>query len=563
MSLPQVCVDDILAAVQGRGLLGNARLLDGPSGTSAVAGEASIEGRAVTVRVDVSAPFPLSLPRIFLEPPDALGFIPHVMHDGLICYLDPEGQLLDATRPGDLVVEAIGKSLSVLKSGLTGNNGNDFVEEFEAYWQPSRVGVCLLEPNDNVRPCSAAVAENGWFVVGEPDDVVAHLGQKAAGYRIHDALFIPLHGVVRPPRWGEGAWSTNKVHQLLTAMNALGRGRLKKIMKKGSSSPLYVVLRVPKPSGGESLVGLCLDGPASSRRHPLQLGSDSWTAERIGLVRADRPYLVARGGGHLSLFPKKALLIGCGAVGGHIAFELARSGIGDLTLVDPQSLSRDNLFRHVLGLPHLGKLKAEAIRDELISLLPFVKVTAVPRRLEEALLRGELRLADFDIVVVATGNPTFELAVDREVQAQPDLVGVYTWVEPLGLGGHAIRTVGGQAGCVECLYTRDSQSGLRSRVAFAGPYQEFNRSLTGCGSSYTPYGSVDALQSSAVASRLAIGALLAAHERVPTVVSWKGDSTAFQASYRLSPRHANTGLYTELTPGEFRRHDCSACGGAT
>lgn len=229
-------------------------------------------------------------------------------------------------------------------------------------------------------------------------------------------------------------------------------------------------------------------------------------------MRADRPYLVARGGGHLTLIPKKALLIGCGAIGGHIAFELARSGIGELTLVDPQALTRDNLFRHVLGQPHLGKPKAEAIRDELISLLPFVKVTAIPNRLEEALACGAVRLAEFDVVVMATGNPTLEMAVDREVQAEPDLVAVYAWVEPLGLGGHAVRTVGGQPGCVECLYARDGESGLRSRAAFAGRDQQFDRSLTGCGSSHTPYGSVDALQSAAIASRLAIGALLAADE---------------------------------------------------
>lgn len=563
MSLPGARAEATLAAVQARGLLNNARLLDGPSATSVIAGEASVEGRDVTIRVDVAAPFPLALPSVYLEPPDALGFIPHVMHNGFVCYLDPEGQLLDTTRPDDVVAEAIAKSLSVLSSGVTGTNRNDFVEEFEAYWQPARAGLSLIEPDDHVRTCSAAVAENGWFVIGEPDDVAVYLGQEAAAYRIHEALFLPLAGGIMPPRWGERAWSTNKVQQLLTALNGIGRSRLKKIMKKGSTSPLYIVLRVPKPSGGESLVGLCLDGPASSRRHPLQLGSDSWTVERTSLVRADRPYLVARGGGHLTLIPKKALLIGCGAIGGHIAFELARSGIGELTLVDPQALTRDNLFRHVLGQPHLGKPKAEAIRDELISLLPFVKVTAIPNRLEEALACGAVRLAEFDVVVMATGNPTLEMAVDREVQAEPDLVAVYAWVEPLGLGGHAVRTVGGQPGCVECLYARDGESGLRSRAAFAGRDQQFNRSLTGCGSSHTPYGSVDALQSAAIASRLAIGALLAADERVPRLVSWKGDPTTFCASYRLSPRHAVTDLHTELTPAEFRRYDCGTCGAET
>lgn len=274
MSLPGARAEATLAAVQARGLLDNARLLDGPSATSVIAGEASVEGRDVTIRVDVAAPFPLALPSVYLEPPDALGFIPHVMHNGFVCYLDPEGQLLDTTRPDDVVAEAIAKSLSVLSSGVTGTNRNDFVEEFEAYWQPARAGLSLIEPDDHVRTCSAArLLRTAGSSSENPMMWSYTLVRRRLRIDIHEALFLPLAGGIMPPRWGERAWSTNKVQQLLTALNGIGRSRLKKIMKKGSTSPLYIVLRVPKPSGGESLVGLCLDGPASSRRHPLQLGA--------------------------------------------------------------------------------------------------------------------------------------------------------------------------------------------------------------------------------------------------------------------------------------------------
>ncbi|HEX9731060.1 MAG TPA: E2/UBC family protein [Thermoanaerobaculia bacterium] len=100
---------------------------------SAFDAEVEIEGRCVTIRVSVGSL--LELPQIHLQPWYALGRIPHVVEDsGFVCYLDPEGLLLDRRRPFDLIEQAIRKTVAVLSDGVAGRNRMDFVEEFDNYW---------------------------------------------------------------------------------------------------------------------------------------------------------------------------------------------------------------------------------------------------------------------------------------------------------------------------------------------------------------------------------------------------------------------------------------------
>jgi hypothetical protein len=154
------------------------------------------------------------------------------------------------------------------------------------------------------------------------------------------------------------------------------------------------------------------------------------------------------------------------------------------------------------------------------------------------------------MLVLALGNPTVELAINEHLYALRDgPPAVFTWLEPLGIGGHALLThnsAGG--GCFECLYTSSGDTEvLDNRAAFAAPGQSFGRALSGCGSLYTPYGSVDAVQTAVLATRLALAALLGTETRNP-LCSWKGAADAFiAAGFCLSPRY-------EATETELARH---------
>ena len=62
------------------------------------------------------------------------------------------------------------------------------------------------------------------------------------------------------------------------------------------------------------------------------------------------------------LSTKYVAVVGVGSVGSSIADMLVRSGISRLALIDPDTLSEENLARHVLSSPDLGKPKVTALR---------------------------------------------------------------------------------------------------------------------------------------------------------------------------------------------------------
>lgn len=188
--------------------------------------------------------------------------------------------------------------------------------------------------------------------------------------------------------------------------------------------------------------------------------------------------------------------------------------------------------------------------------LPFTDVIAVDKSLKRALADGDFRTSDFDLVVIAVGDPVVELDVNRLLWEREGGRAVFAWVEPLGLGGHAIRIAGRRRGCLECTF-RPIAEGGDSVVSFAAPGQDFSRKLTGCGSSFTPYGSADAVQTAMLASRLAVQALLEA-DAPPQVSSWRG-TDALLAGYQVSARWKENGMLT-VEGDEFAQEYCSVCG---
>lgn len=64
----------------------------------------------------------------------------------------------------------------------------------------------------------------------------------------------------------------------------------------------------------------------------------------------------------------KIAIIGCGAVGSKVSLHLAKSGVVAQILVDEATLSPHHLVRHGLLSGHTGKNKAEALKEEILSI---------------------------------------------------------------------------------------------------------------------------------------------------------------------------------------------------
>lgn len=249
-----------------------------------------------------------------------------------------------------------------------------------------------------------------------------------------------------------------------------------------------------------------------------------WTFTAKKIEAHTKNYLIPRGGGSAALQGKSVLLVGCGSVGSVIANSLASSGVGRLALSDYDSFCLDNLYRHSLDMLWDGSPKSDAIAASLRSKFPFTVFESFNTKL---LKFSEEDLKRFDLVIVAIGNSTHEFAFNERMVANGIKTPViYTWLEPNGIGGHAVLAGGDyQDGCHQCNFLipgGDGERMLTPNLNFLRANQSVTKHLGSCGSLFLPYSELDASQTANLATRLAIRFLLG-KTALGKKISWRGD----------------------------------------
>lgn len=125
----------------------------------------------------------------------------------------------------------------------------------------------------------------------------------------------------------------------------------------------------------------------------------SRTAQLIGVEGVER------------LARARVLVVGVGGVGGYAVEALARSGVGHLTLVDPDVVAKSNLNRQIVALVStVGQLKVEVMRARVLDINPVAEVQALP------LFYGvdtaeQLKLETFDYVIDAIDTVASKVAL--------------------------------------------------------------------------------------------------------------------------------------------------------
>lgn len=535
-----------------------------------IRGKVQMGGQTVTIGIGLTDSFPLDLPILFLESWNALGFIPHIENDGYICYVPSEGLALDSKRPLKILKEAVDHAKMILEKGFLVRNHNEFIDEFESYW----ANIETKERNDrmksflrlgpNVKRISIGTRNDGYnfFCDHEGNDVrECFNGYSPEKTTLQNAIYIPFKSPLQlfPPAFDQ-MWSLPKIRSIvLENLDSAEQKRLAKLLRKHRNNE-YVLLHFKTQKGTEQLFGIEFRGV--ERAHPLLTEGSCREIIPIALDRMDKQYLLPRAGGDNLLSDKKVVLIGCGAVGGHIAMELARCGVGHMTLVDHDDLSPDNIYRHVLGWQDAEKeekKKVKLLKHEIESKVPYIKVTAVGEKIEGLLEKKELDLRDYDLVVVAIGSPQVELQINEVLCGSNDMpAALFAWLEPYGIGGHAsVSHNAGKSGCLQCLFPETEE--LHNRSSFAKKDQSFSKNLTGCSNRFMPFASIHAVRTATLATELAVNILTGKEVDNPRL-SWKGDATEFLAQkFKLTHRHAMT--EGDLYDGryDYKRADCSVC----
>ena len=126
--------------------------------------------------------------------------------------------------------------------------------------------------------------------------------------------------------------------------------------------------------------------------------------------------------GQNRLLNSRVLVMGMGGLGSPIAMYLATSGVGHLTIVDPDQVELSNLQRQIVHTnDSQGEEKVLSAQRTLRALNPDVDVQTFNRVLDEQALLAEVSRAD--VVVDGTDNFEARFAINRAcVAARKPLV---------------------------------------------------------------------------------------------------------------------------------------------
>lgn len=132
------------------------------------------------------------------------------------------------------------------------------------------------------------------------------------------------------------------------------------------------------------------------------------------LLRYSRHILLNEVGidGQEAWLASRALVIGAGGLGSPVALYLAASGVGHITLCDPDVVDLTNLQRQIAHYTdRIGQPKVESARRTLGAINPGTVVTALRERVEGQ--RLEDLVAQADVVIDASDNFATRHAVNR------------------------------------------------------------------------------------------------------------------------------------------------------
>jgi molybdopterin/thiamine biosynthesis adenylyltransferase len=123
------------------------------------------------------------------------------------------------------------------------------------------------------------------------------------------------------------------------------------------------------------------------------------------------------GPGQQRLKAARVLIVGAGGLGAPAALYLAAAGVGELALLDPDTVALSNLQRQVLyASADEGRMKVEAAAERLAALNGNVRIAPIAERLTKANAAGLVR--GFDLVLDGTDDFATRLAVNAACVAE-------------------------------------------------------------------------------------------------------------------------------------------------
>ena len=491
----------------------------------------------------IPSDFPFTLPTFHLHEREKYGALAHVAwgKDGFadICY-GADSYNIDYSRPKFIFLSALTKMLTLLDKSLNDQDFNkkELLREFAGVWRfhiPDNATalVCLAEPTQRFEDLMIRVPNNKKIknnreilVINSSSNqcnsnhfFIKELNSKTRSLE-GKGIILSLPELPLPPEPNESiiSWWKNVITNLPADLqnDLLEKGRLTRTKK------FYIICHA-KNEDGQVWFGLQC---SNIKKENIPMHAKylcSWNMNAVTLNVVSKENLLSRIGVENQLSDKKVCLIGCGSVGGYIADMLSSSGVGEITLVDPDKFQLENLHRHYLGAHTIGNFKTDALKLTLEYKYPFIKINTSKSRLLDYC--DFEKLTKFNLVICATGNVTHQRRINEFiVQNKIPTSLIFSWVEAYGVGGHAVAVLPNSQGCLNNVFidNESDEPSLYPNINFIRKDQKIKKNHAGCGTEFISYSNIDAIQTATISTQLALKVLSNKLEK-SGYISWRGE----------------------------------------
>ncbi len=453
------------------------------------------------VRLLIPKDFPATPPQIYVDRTLCL-VLPHIEMDGRFCH-DIESSPNDYEWPTGAVVAVI-KSFEKFWNNSADDKWvmKEFHKERLSYWlrfcEQFRVNNALPTPHSVIAQlCPISRVMEGRlcayfqksqklrsdFVVATIGDVDPHIlairhgwagKTQVTGY----SLFVPFSDNIR---WTPTDWpkTLQELESFVAQVTSHEQSVTHWIQSKNDTKPHpYLVVLVQ--------TGVCYGFLVSPAPVPKVTSPGIIP---VAIDRIDANWALARDHALSALNSrqrKKVLLLGCGSLGSPVAELLARSGIGELHLLDKEVFEIENCSRHILGASDLGLSKAEALAKRLHRLVPDIQLKAY-RALAADWIHHVCKSDVYDMIIDCTGESSVRVMLSHYRNHSIGICPiVHAWVEPFCAATHVIHLPDG---------ANWPANDPGHKIAAATWPEDVQVTLPACGAGFHPYGAADIWQS--------------------------------------------------------------------
>lgn len=455
--------------------------------------------------------------------------VPHVERDGFLCIDgDPgPGRGLDGE---ERVVSLVGNFFrKFLDPWCNGDLDADFSKEPQNYWD---VHVARLKSNDDTArgiwtvdeiPRKAQVREGlllhpaRLVIAGDGDNQFVQRLIASLGFRAKQRVRVIIADIPISRSFVPSTWPRNTDALLRLLQARLKPVDFQRFIEKTLRRRRLREHRIALFRNHEGGFGFVLPGGPPvilqegnrqrARRSPARI-------QPISVDRIDPMWTVGRDQiSQVSARQQKhVVVLGAGALGSPVIEQIAKAGIGKITIVDSDVMETANLGRHLLGVPFLDYSKANAVANEVSRNHPSCTIQAINDKAEAWLSKVELK--GVDAVLDLTGEPSVRWHLNEARRKHPCkmLVG---WMEPFVAAAHVCALASKTLWFPDETSTEDRFNSLEAIDWPDGVI----RQVPGCSSRFQAYTSANAAYAVAL---VAENALLLIDEEMKDskVVSW-------------------------------------------